>query len=284
MIVYRVRNYKTIEFNEYLFICDATNRLCLPSHLPKRFQNRTIEKTDHVCKVTSSPFTDIRLISRHDISHSSGIWLTSSDCLLRGGYLDSQVASRTFFSFPIDELSAKTILKFDGNPEYPLSLYHGTSTDAVSSIIKHGFTATFGMLGHGVYFGTFWKAARFAYMTQEYQIREGYIFRVLIFPKTMANFPRPQWCCHCEKCLLHSYAAKISDHESFWRLENDCAFAKPTEGEGFKKDGSKKFLLKNEEWAYNENNPIIITDYAKIDESSVLRDNYDPEYRGVKII
>ena len=284
MIVYRVRNYKTIKFNEYLFICDLNQRLCLPIQIPIRFQNRTLEKTDHVFKVSSSSFTETRRISGHDISHSSGIWLTASDCLLRGGFHDSKVAARTFFSFHIDEESAKKILTFDPNPEFPLSLYHGTSEDSVSSIIQQGFIPTFGMLGTGVYFGTFWKAARFAYMTQDYQIREGCVIRVLIFPKTIAHFPRLQWSCTCEKCSIYSYAAIIADHESLWRLENDCAFAKPTCGEGFKKDGSKKYLLKNEEWVYNETKPLIITDYAKIDRESVLNDHYDPDYRGIKII
>lgn len=74
----------------------------------------------------------------------------------------------------------------------PIAMYHGTHVRAVRGIIAEGLFETMGMVGKGVYVGTFWKATRYAMYDAQYNPRPpgtGMVLRVLVFPSSAGTAP-----------------------------------------------------------------------------------------------
>ena len=229
--------------------------------------------------------------TREDIQRD-GVWATFSDCVPRGGSPDllghaehmallenfglykKNVESKwptvehraTFMGLLIkdevyrvlyahmDELydfAAKIDLKATKASE-PRVVYHGTSTDSLKGILQYGLRTTYGMFGSAVYFGTFWKSARFAYMTQDYQKRPGSILRCLAFWPSPALWSIRSDPCKCAECFGRKGHA---DHLGLWKAKSHWVLAYP------ELDGP----IKNEEYASIDASKIFIDTIGHIE-------------------
>ena len=287
MIVFRESELDNKQFHEYLVVCE-NGILKNPDTLPSRYQSRihsTQTIQDILCiKVLSLREKNVQLITHDAFVKSLGQWIVADDCSARGSFEDIPNMI-TFMTFKIDDETARQITAADfflsRTISKPLSLYHGTKQCNVSNILKCGLLPSIGMMGNAIYLGTVWKASRFAALSQTYEKQNGSIFRVLTFPISCVTFPRSSWQCSCEKCQLNSWASAIVDHCGLWQSTYDCAHVKTTKGEGFFKDGSQKYLIKNDEWAVISQ--TFPTHYAAINTSSLFLPHYDPKFRDITI-
>jgi hypothetical protein len=215
-------------------------------------------------------------------------WLCYEDFSLQGAY-EGVDGKATYFDKELGPQSCDYVHEFFSELENaaspntkllrPLIMYHGTSRENAIEIIRlNKFNETFGMLGNGVYFGSFYKACRFAARDQNYIFRkQGSILRCLVFVNTkdILSLPKPQYSCQCETCSREQTKFKsICDHESTWRekhFKGCCACA-------------CKNLLKNSEWVFPSNELIFIETVADLDMSSINRPHYNPLQRNQRII
>lgn len=79
------------------------------------------------------------------------------------------------------------------------------------------------MLGTAIYFGSFWKAYRYAVMDSEWTPRVGAIFRVLAFwPRMFLDIPGCRPKCSCKECMAYAKVhgpdavSWASDHLQTW--------------------------------------------------------------------
>jgi hypothetical protein len=286
MIIFRETRLQEHTFIEYLLIF-AAETLVNPCTIPDRYADR-IEFISTIgglpcCKVLSAT-SDLQIVNRKGLLAGNGIWVVSDDCTPRGGF-EEVPDIRLFLTFQIDDVSARDILLVDkelsARLSKPLSLYHGTDRDNVSSIVEHGISPSDGMMSRAIYLGTLWKAVRFAILGQNYKKRNGSIFRVLSFPKSTAHFPRKGWMCECKKCLDNQWARSIVDHHGLWQIEHDCAHVHATRAPETFADGRPKYLLKNDEWALSPKTACIATHCAQVEDS--YGEHYDPKLRNVVI-
>lgn len=234
--------------------------------------------------VTSKAPEKAILRTKNDIERD-GVWATFSDCVPRGGSPDiagheehmallescgkfNALASEswptvehraTFMGIPMHSMIYRLLYAhideiyemarasgLDVSKESdPRVVYHGTSQESLKSILSHGLRTTYGMFGPAVYFGTFWKASRFAYMTQDYQKRPGSILRCLAF------WPKPAlWSIRSDRCLCaQCYGLKgHADHLGLWKEKSNWVLAYPEIGGP----------IKNEEYAAVDDSKIFI--------------------------
>jgi hypothetical protein len=144
-------------------------------------------------------------------------------------------------------------------------MYHGTAECNVDTIKASGLQPHAGMLGFGVYLGTFWKATRYACLTQSYKPQSGSVFRVFAFPTNLIELPST-WKCDCG-CLT----PEIADHKG--ALKHDIHLSQSH----LKRDGR----VKNEEWVIK--GKTYIQQCARINESTFPSPHYDPTFRGTSI-
>ena len=276
-IVYRVTN--TVEY----FFVYRDQYLQIPNKLPKKYEDRvklqfTVDNINFF-HVQSIQYEKPHLVKKEDIL--TGAWICYGDCIKRGEFKPQNIeGSMSFFGIPIFEPHGLAIQKLNDilcNEEkvpVPIVTYHGTSQENEEGILKEGLRETFGMLGDGIYTGTFYKAARFAAWGQEYKARKGTIFRCMLFCKRVLELPRENYVCECCE-------SRISDHKNTWSETHDCVHVSPCEDtSGFCRDGSKKYLLRNEEYCSKK---ATITSYARLD-TSTYSFTYDPNYRKITII
>lgn len=308
-IICRIINFDEFYYFEYLFLSSSLKELVLPDQLLKKYSNRVLKHIaeSNIYVVESRKSDDVQPVFKGcflNYSQWEGVWLVENDCTLKkvGGDESQNKTKATFFSFPISEeacakvLNAESIIlkEFCSNFEKKIylkaySVYHGTSLRNKQLIINKGFEKNFGMLGNAVYAGSFCKAARFASWGQNYELRKGVILRILLFPSQIINFPRENWVCSCDSCKKNDWGAKIADHLGIWQnlfnCDNCAAFALPTKGEGFRRDGSCKYILRNEEWAFDPNKCLFhITHSAEMDISNILpSQQYDPYEKNYQI-
>jgi len=289
MIVFRESTLGNNIFIEYLLVF-TNDVLHIPLSLPQRYTSRIVYSRDIegiqcIC-VKSHSEKEVQYVTKQGLLHGNGVWIVADDCTPRGAIEDVPNMS-TFMSFKIDETAAEVVLCVEKSLctlqklQSPLSLYHGTSIDNISSILSTGLQLTNGMMGLAIYLGTIWKAARFAVLGQDYMKRNGSVFRVLCFPSKIATFPRDNWICKCQKCLLNSWASCIVDHFGLWQNDYDCAYVKTTKSEQLGKDGSPKYLLRNDEWAVTSQ--TFLTHYANINDKYLYGPHYDPKFRNISI-
>jgi hypothetical protein len=182
--------------------------------------------------------------------------------------------------FCIEKKTCEAILNSSLGKESPYSYYHGTTPQNMEGIEQNSFLSSYGMLGTAVYFGTFWKAARFACLGQDYKFRDGIVIRTLLFVKSLKTLPEDGYSCSC--CTHPGHL--ISDHLGYWQEKYDALRVLPCTKEiGKCRDGTSKYLLRNEEWAVLPNKTVI-THCAKIDPNTFSGPHYDPLHRAVKIL
>jgi len=107
------------------------------------------------------------------------------------------------------------------------------------------------MLGNGVYLGTFWKATRYACLTQDYKAQSGSVFRIFAFPKNLRELPSPSW-----KCTCGCPTPDIADH--LFGIDSDIHVSQSH----LSKDGR----IKNEEWVIK--GKTYLQQYAKVNDST----------------
>lgn len=252
--------------------------------------------------VASKPHEKAILRTKEDIERD-GVWATFSDCVPRGGSPDiagheehmsllescgkfnevfkeswPTVEHRSIYmGVPINSLVYRVLyahidelyslaessgLQVSKESD-PRVVYHGTAQDSLKSILHNGLRTTYGMFGSAVYFGSFWKAARFAYMTQDYQRRTGSILRCLAF------WPKPAlWSIRSDRCLCaQCYGLKgHADHLGLWKEKSHWVLAYPEFGGP----------IKNEEYAAINDSKIFIDTIGTIVCAS---ENHEPWLR-----
>lgn len=272
MIIYRKRVIDSNTFYEYLVLF-KNGLLVLPEELPERYKGRTMT-LQYVYgiamrEVDSTPFSECEEFSMARLEKSSGIWIVRDDCVEKGHYTPDKIPGKAqYFSVPIDYMTrlnidqAALLMRDTG----PTVLYHGTELTNVESIRKEGLKSTLGMLGWGVYLGTFWKATRYACLTQDYKPQSGSVFRVFAFPTNIIELPSPSW-----KCTCGCSTPDIADHTL--SLKNDIHVSQSH----LSKDGR----IKNEEWVIK--GKTFLQQCAKINEATFPSPHYDPTFRGTLI-
>jgi hypothetical protein len=187
-----------------------------PSQWTSSYLDPNYESSITLLFVDSTATTKVVKRTKEDIQND-GIWSVYDDTVPKGNFSDPsqniEVESQsTLYGIPIDP-NIWRILCFGLKHMYgtspwsecriqedPLVVYHGTDKQIVPSIIKEGLKPTFGMLGTGIYFGTFWKSFRFATRTQDYVKREGAILRCFAFWTSMAYKTGRSDSCACKEC------------------------------------------------------------------------------------
>jgi len=283
MIVYTLCQKGEKTFAQFYLICTRWG-FKNPHSLPEGF--KMIEETkfnDEKAVRVDYAYTGIVFVSKESIRN--GVWILASDCIPRGEFKPENVLGRrAFFGIPIQEESASAILAFETflNVAQPISVYHGTDY-TLENQVAAGLEETYGMLGYGVYCGTFYKAARFACLTQDYQRRYGTVYRAIAFSYNIREYPMEDYFCKCERCVKYDWAAKIADHGSWWKLHGfDGAHASAsTDSSGLCRDGKAKYPLKNEEWVFPAET-LLLTHLARIDQRN-MPGTYDPMFRDVQI-
>jgi hypothetical protein len=273
MIIYRARRIDSHEFYEYL-VEFKDGVLCQPEALPERYSTRTKGVTQYVygtsmVEVDSLAFPECEAMSLAKVQKSLGIWIVVSDCIPKGHYTPESIDGKAqYFSIPIEFLtrmgiSQASILLRDSGPEV---LYHGTMKENTMNILASGLQHSDGMLGKGSYLGTFWKATRYACLTQDYKPQEGVVFRVFAFPQNIKELPDGKWKCQCG-CKTPD----IADHTS--EIPSDIHLTQSH----LSKDGR----VKNEEWLIKGR--TFLQQHALVDETTFPSPHYDPLYRGTRI-
>jgi len=258
----------------------------LPTEIPKKYENRIkfffeVENINFYC-IHSQQHAQPFVVSINNIRKNEGEWLCSGDCIPRGKFMPTNQEEKcTYFGVEIDKTQAQAILKLDDilckseNVDAYTVVYHGSNISNLQGILEEGIKETYGMVGQGCYLGTYWKASRFACWGQEYKMQQGCIFRCFVTAKKVFSLPCDSWKCSCCKSI-------ISDHTNTLIKENDCIFVDPPQySVGLCRDGSPKYLLRNEEWC-SKKEFVKIINYAFLDLTS-YSSTYDPNYRNIKI-
>jgi hypothetical protein len=153
----------------------------------------------------------------------------------------------------------------------PHVVYHGTHRDTLKQILHEGLRPTFGMLGHAIYFGSFWKAFRFATLTQDYKKRPGAIMRYYAFwPNIyMRNLYGP---CKCSKCSSSLFAGcLIADHVCEWSKHAPAVMVYP--------EANKP--ISNEEFASLDDSMVLLDSVAY---ATATTDHHEPFNRSLQIL
>jgi hypothetical protein len=255
MFVFRKRQYQDKVFLEF-YLCMDSSVLDLPKTLPKRFEGRIIKSfsiqvsslcgSDIVsCVLVDSKAPGVMKQTLQDIV-TNGVWACYQDTISRGSYASpgdkappnsgNQEIVRgfpSFFGIPIHAsiyfklynglVETYSILNLNLSHE-PYIVYHGTARSIVPEILKKGFLSTFGMLGQAIYFGTFWKAFRFATRTQDYTKRPGAILRLYAFWNKVHVRTLDSDYCNCAKCIHapQTDSRRLADHDSLWASFGDA--------------------------------------------------------------
>ena len=212
---------------------------------------------------------------------NDGAWITHSDTIARGAYAHGAVLTpgrAIYFGVPIDpELEFSIDIKkiYDALiwpdcfiQNEPYVMYHGTSRTSVPQIIKDGLRPSYGMLGTAIYLGSFWKAFRFATLTQEYLKRPGAIMRIYVFPKKLPLIKTSMSdVCKCVDCS-NSKKGQMCDHLGLWQSVTDLVMLWP---------GGP---IKNEEAAVVDNNILLIDSIAN---ATSTTEHHEPLNRSLII-
>jgi hypothetical protein len=280
------------DYWEVLVLYDAKHWK-LPSEIPAKYLSRVLKRdqTELFVWVHSIRHTDPYYASSS--TFKDGLWICKDDFTARGGVPPS------VFGCPI---SAKNPCDHSILEQWSPTLchirvaYHGTSREAFHSIATHGFNNTFGMLGTGIYVGSFWKACRFAARDQQYQEREQPIVIRLLWKcreEDILKFPRSfeDGFCLCSKCYGNPEQKAFCAHTYDWSANSSFPPPKPFYRGSWKagqllptKYPSGKWATQNEEWVLNASLIQGIAQAVQLDRSSIARPHYDPLQRNITFV
>lgn len=310
MFVFRKRQFRDSIFLEfYLCLADggigldgkspgttSTTKqakvLDLPKTLPRRFEGRIIKSfsiqvsslcgNDVVpCVLVDSKAPGVMKQTLQDIT-ANGVWACYQDTISRGSYAGNENIVRGFPSFFGLHIHPSIYFKlYNGLSEAYLALglnishepyivYHGTARSTVPEILKKGLKSSYGMLGQAIYFGTFWKAFRFATRTQDYTKRQGAILRLYAFWHKVHVRTLDSDYCNCAKCIKtrQTDSRRLADHDSLWASFGDAVHVVA---------GGP---LKNEEYACANDEKLCIVSVAHVESTT---EHHEPLLRSLEI-
>lgn len=217
------------------------------------------------------------------------LWVTSGDLRPSGGFGDSIAPKWAVYGIP---LPVEAIQQFYNafqalkDPMEVIIAYHGTDAKNHAAICAEGLKETFGMMGHAVYLGSFYKACRYAKFTQDYEPRkQGIVFRCCISTKEFGllkpiadGSAKP---CPCSRCrpVSDRAQAQVADHAALWKQSFDAILV-PVEATRY---GNSNYVIRNEEYAVKRH-CVSIMDARFLDMSSMLDAPYKPLQRDQTIL
>jgi hypothetical protein len=288
------------------------DKLSLPVHIPSQYSHRILkhDSESEWCVIQSkvhptSTRTSMDLLAK-------GIWICEGDCQAFGN------VGPSVFGVPLCQNAVKTFYHhkqklFDYQTQEHGSTstwkqarvaYHGTSEENYRGICDTGFRCTFGMLGTGLYLGSFWKACRFAARDQDYKLRDSpTVLRVIWIcsEEQLLLFPRPILYCLCAECYTRPEQRHFCAHTLDWQ-QHAKTYPKKTPSEypseftpetlryyaGFlapcKYPQSEKYVTQNEEWVINPSCILRLAESARLNLDTVDKPHYNPLQRTIKIL
>jgi len=274
-----------------VLVCLDETKWVFPTSMPSKYANR--------CKASSGEYhwVDSRRHTEPYFTNSKvlkeGMWICEDDFTPRGN-VDAAV-----FGMPLPPNPFQGAQEFFDCWAKGIKVrvaYHGTSKECFKQIAKSELKCTFGMLGTGIYVGSFWKACRFAARDQAYELRtDPTVLRVLwtCDEDDILMFPRKtsDGYCLCGRCYLNPeqkpYCAHVAD------FTRDAKFPpqKPY-GRGPWKAGqlfpckypSGKWATQNEEWIINPSLLVSLEQAMELDGSTLEKPHYNPLQRNIKVI
>jgi len=241
-----------------------------------------------ICAVCTSSVQTRLVQYSYETILSNGIWTSFCDLVPKGGPMGPSKAAIFGIAIQADlhrilwplkqEIYTKCAMVYN-QPKLcftkdPRVVYHGTAKEFLEPIVEQGFKPTFGMLGTAIYFSHFWKAHRFASMTQDYKPRRGIVVKVYSFWSSTHFISVPRKPCECSDCSVKK-GGLLSDHNQVWALLGDSVHVWPCTGFG---------CIKNEEFACLDNSKLLIDSFGLCLSSLGPHDVYDPFNRLVCII
>jgi hypothetical protein len=279
------------DFWEVLVLYNAEQQSWnLPLEVPLKYRDRIVKQDQDLVWVNSLRHTVPYYASSSSLK--DGLWVCKDDFVARG-----DVAPAAFGApLPSSPFNSPTLEQWRPSQYYCRVAYHGTSRDSFRSIVASGFRDTFGMLGTGVYVGSFWKACRFAARDQLYVEREcPTVMRILwkckeedilMFPRLWIN----GWCL-CGKCYVNPEQRAYCAHTYDWSAESKFPPPKPYNQGPWKagqlfpcKYKSGKWVTQNEEWVLNSSLIQGIAQAVQLDRTSIARPHYDPLQRNIRFV
>jgi hypothetical protein len=249
----RQRKCQWGSFFEFLLVYDGVYLVLPRSELP-RFATRVVSTTtrgDIVYCLTNSEASGAPALRQLQDIKTHGAWVASNDLAKRGG-VASYYGVHIHPDLSFESFDLRVLYTFDTPCRYvnePFVVYHGTDKSSVKSILKEGLRPSFGMLGMAVYFGSFWKAFRFATLTQDYKKRHGAILRCYAHWLSITWKPvySSEWCA-CSLCASAINKDFNADHDGKWKHFADAVMAFPRPGHS----------IKNEEFASKDASLVYI--------------------------
>jgi hypothetical protein len=281
------------QLHELSQVKQANTQSCwtFPEEVPQKYKNRIIKSEQDFVWVHSLRHTEPYYACRSTLK--DGLWICSDDFIPRGETFPA------VFGCPLPPLNPfeTSVLEQWAPSQCRIRVaYHGTSREAFCAIAASGFKSTFGMLGTGVYVGSFWKACRFAARDQLYQEREHPTVMRLLWKcneEDILKFPRSlvDGFCLCAKCYSNPEQRVFCAHTYDWSANSSFPPPKPFYRGPWKagqllpcKYASGKWVTQNEEWVLNSSLIQGIAQAVQLDRTSISKPHYDPLQRNIKFI
>ena len=270
----------------------ANDTFVFPIELPIKYVDRCKARFKNSVWINSNRHTTPHYTTTESLK--DGLWVCEDDFTPRGN------VSAAVFGIALPQnpfIENRSLLDSWASPTLRVRVaYHGTSKEAFKEIVHSELKCTFGMLGTGVYIGSFWKACRFAARDQVYQEREfPTVMRILwsCEDSDILHFPRSyiNGYCFCARCYLNPEQKPYCAHVADFTRDAQFPPVKPL-GQGHWKAGqlfpckypSGKWVTQNEEWIVNPSIIIGIQQAMQLDKTSLARPHYDPLQRNIRVL
>ena len=263
-----------------------------PPEIPAKYKRRCRQRNGNILWIASERHKDPYYTNRTSLKE--GMWICQDDFTPRGN-----VAPTVFgISLPPNPFieSLPILNSWSLTTLHVRVAYHGTSKESFKEIVHSELKCTYGMLGTGIYIGSFWKACRFAARDQLYQEREHpTIMRILwaCEDSDILHFPRSflDGYCLCARCYLTPEQKPFCAHVADFTRNAKFPPEKPL-FKGVWKAGqllpckypSGKWVTQNEEWIINPSLLLGIQQAIELDKSTIARPHYDPLQRNIGVL
>ena len=274
--------------------------VCLPNQMPPKYSDRILKNFKDVYWIQSLSHASSTRTNLNSLK--KGVWICEGDCQSFGGIQPTLFGILLHYEIQTAFTIYKDILVSWSTNSWVFSRvgYHGTSLENYEKICESGLKSSFGMLGTGVYLGSFWKACRFAVRDQEYKFRTNpSVLRVVWMcnDEDILTFPRKIMYCLCAECYMRPEQRSFCGHTMDWTSEKifpEKTVSDRVEGQGIrfwaghlkpcKFPNSSKYVTQNEEWVLNPSTIVRLAECVIVDVNSVSKPHYDPKQRDIKIL
>lgn len=279
MLVYREARVGAVVAVQFLLVRRG-DTLGLPLDAP-------CDAEDEGGGVARCPPTEVGRATHLPHGLRGGVFVFDAELEPVGGF-DALRPRAVVYGYPIaPDVAAEVRRARSTRPWWPPAdavaiVYHGTTAAAAASIVSSGFLPTHGMLGRGVYMGTFWKAVRFAARDAAYALRRTADTGVL-----RCALPRSfRWkvasvtdVCACAACAAAARRPLLADHDSSWaRSGYDGLWLDPSATLG-----SKGIAVRNAEGVVGDPAALVCVDWGQIDVSTEATARYEPLRRTARL-